>query len=119
MLEIIGQDATTAAAKRLVTDHSKSGLIELLRGNRRRSRLNDAGPVSISRRIGSAQGNMFGSTYGPTAMHREQLAIGRAQFATLQTELDGIVAEDLPRLERELDAAGVPWTPGRGVPADR
>ena len=27
-----------------------------------------------------------------------------------------LVEQELPALERKLEAAGVPWTPGRGVP---
>jgi hypothetical protein len=33
----------------------------------------------------------------------------------LRVELESLIATDLPALEKDLDAAGVPWTPGRGV----
>jgi hypothetical protein len=35
-------------------------------------------------------------------------------FTSWKDELGTIVDRELPRLEAALDAAGVPWTPGRG-----
>jgi hypothetical protein len=58
-------------------------------------------------------GNLF-STYGPTATHRENFAIAREELQQLGVELARLLESDLPALERQLDAAGVPWTPGRG-----
>jgi hypothetical protein len=40
--------------------------------------------------------------------------IARRGLTELQAELDQLMGEDLPALERRLDAAGVPWTSGRG-----
>ena len=61
------------------------------------------------------RGNM-GSTYGPTPMHKRQFEIAQEEFAELNGTLTQLLETDLPALETELDAAGVPWTPGRGVP---
>ena len=94
-------------------------LHETLRGNRRRSRFNDAEPTSINRRLGRVRRALRGATYGPTVHDREQLAIAREGFATLRRALDAIVLEELPRLEDALEQAGVPWTPGRPVPGPR
>jgi len=88
-------------------------LSERLRGNRRRSRYNDAEPVSVARRLGTVEGGLSRSSYGPTAMHREQYELAKSQFESVHTELDGILNDELPALERALDNAGVPWTPGR------
>jgi hypothetical protein len=49
-------------------------------------------------------------------MHEEQLGIVREQFATVRTALNTLATEELPALEARLQAAGVPWTPGRAVP---
>jgi hypothetical protein len=57
------------------------------------------------------------STYGPTPTHRESFGIAREQYDALRTELNRVLRTDLPSLRRKLDAAGVPWTPGRGAPA--
>ncbi|MEZ4388127.1 MAG: glycosyl hydrolase [Candidatus Krumholzibacteriia bacterium] len=100
----------TELARRLEELH------EDLRGNTRRSRYNDAEPVSINRRLGVISSGLSGATYGPTAMHREQLGIVKADFAALRAGLDAIVAQELPALEAALERVGVAWTPGRGVP---
>lgn len=89
---------------------------EVLRGNTRRSRYNDAEPVSINFRLSVVRSAVRGSTYGPTAMHREQFEIARADLSELQDGLDAIVGQELPALEDALERAGVAWTPGRGVP---
>ena len=60
-------------------------------------------------------GNLW-STYGPTPTHRRQVEIAREEFEALHTELAQLIETDLPALGAKLEAAGVPWTPGRGVP---
>ena len=87
-----------------------------LDGDDRRDDLGDPGPVSISRRLGVAFLGTNWSSYGPTPTHRESFEIARDGFAELAVELETLVETDLPALEERLDAAGVPWTPGRGVP---
>ena len=54
-------------------------------------------------------------TRGPTATQRMSVDIGRQGLAALAAELEQLVGADLPALEAELDAAGVPWTPGRSI----
>jgi hypothetical protein len=49
-------------------------------------------------------------------MHREVFAIAKRELADLKRDLNRLVETDLPALERRLDEAGVPWTPGRAVP---
>ncbi len=91
-------------------------LHETFDGNERRARFGDPGPATISSRLGMIGfGNSF-STYGPTAMHLRQLEIVKEEFADLAAAVDEILSVDLPALEADLDAAGVPWSPGRGVP---
>ena len=86
---------------------------ERMGGNRRRNLLNDPGPVSIHRRLDVAHLGTGFSTYGPTPTHRMSLDIAKRDFAALKKELDALVREELPRIEQRLEAAGVPWSPGR------
>ncbi len=89
-----------------------------LSGDEKRDDAGDPGPVSIERRMGVAfMGNMR-STYGPTPTHKRQFEIAKEEFAELAVELTRLLDSDLPALEADLDAAGVPWTPGRGVPGE-
>jgi hypothetical protein len=107
-------DAEARALERRFAD------LELrLVGDSRRSEKGDPGPVSIKRRIQVVLTGNQVSTYGPTPTHRRSLEIATEQFAEVRAELDRLLEVDLPALENELDAAGVPWTPGRGVPGGR
>ncbi len=79
--------------------------------------MGDPGPVSINARINVANmGNRL-STYGPTPTHRRSVEIAQQEFGALRPEIDRLIDTELPALERKLDEAGVPWTPGRGVPS--
>ena len=85
-------------------------------GDRRRDRAGDRGPISITRRLNVVVEGTHASTYGPTPTHRESFEIAGDEFAELRRELDRLIGVDLPALEKRLEAAGVPWTPGRGAP---
>lgn len=89
---------------------------ETLSGNERRDRAGDSGPVSISRRLRVVRTGTQYSLHGPTATHRKVYAIALRDFAALKQELNQLIQDELPALERRLDEAGVPWTPGRAVP---
>jgi cell division septum initiation protein DivIVA len=91
-------------------------LQQTLAGNETRALYNEGGPVPIARRLEVAVLGTFRSTYGPTPTHRRAVEIAEAEFAGVKERIGRINDRDLPDLRRELDAAGVPWTPGRGVP---
>ncbi|MDT8319633.1 MAG: hypothetical protein RQ826_03825, partial [Xanthomonadales bacterium] len=93
------------------------GLQQAIRGNEKRALYNDPGPVSINQRVNAAMMGTFLSTYGPTPTHRRSLEIAESSFAEVGASLDSIVDQRMPALRQALDAAGVPWTPGRGIPA--
>jgi photosystem II stability/assembly factor-like uncharacterized protein len=94
-------------------------LEEDLSGDRRRSRFGDDGPPSIVARLRVAQRGTRSSTYGPSPTHRQSLDIAREGFAALRAGLTRLIETDLPAIERRLEEAGAPWTPGRGVPQPR
>jgi len=87
-----------------------------LSGDENRNMAGDIGPVSVQSRTSvAALGTLF-STYGPTPTHLHSLEIGEHEFANIKTALERIFNTDLPALRKAMDDAGVPWTPGRGVP---
>lgn len=88
-----------------------------LSGDERRGLAGASGPVSVAQRTSVAQLGTAFSTYGPTPMHERSLEIGEQGFAGIKTALERIFDTDMPALRKALDDAGVPWTPGRGVPA--
>ena len=58
------------------------------------------------------------STYGPGQMHEQSLEITEQGFANIKSALNRIFNTDMPALRKAMDDAGVPWTPGRGVPGE-
>jgi len=88
-----------------------------LAGDKIRDLAGDTGPVSVKRRIEVARFGTAFSTYGATATHLSSLEIGEQKFTAIKAALDRIFDTDLPALRQAMDEAGVPWTPGRGVPA--
>jgi photosystem II stability/assembly factor-like uncharacterized protein len=93
-------------------------LQQTLKGNETRSLYSDEGPVSIGQRLNVAVMGTFRSTYGPTPMHERTFEIALGEFEAVKARMNQLADSTLPALRGELDAAGVPWTPGRGVPAD-
>ena len=70
--------------------------------------------VSARLRVASMSGGM--SDYGPTATHRRSFEIAREEFAEIDSGLRQLIEIELPALEAKMEAAGVPWTPGRPLP---
>jgi photosystem II stability/assembly factor-like uncharacterized protein len=56
------------------------------------------------------------STSPITGTEKRNYEIAAAEFETLLGKLRQLVDKDLKELEADLEAAGAPWTPGRGVP---
>jgi hypothetical protein len=79
----------------------------------REDTFNEGGPIAIVNRLRTAQRSS--ATYGPTSNLRGSLDIAKQNFDALRIDLDALLSGELPALEKDLDAAGVPWTPGRGV----
>jgi photosystem II stability/assembly factor-like uncharacterized protein len=90
---------------------------DIIKDNTQRDFANDFGQVSISRRLEVAVMGTFRSTYGPTPTHARALEIATEKFSDVKSRLRKINDVELPALRKQLDESGVPWTPGRGVPA--
>ena len=70
-------------------------------------------PPSISERVGSIVGAQRTSTARPTATQQAQYAVAAAEFEGVLAQLRQLIEGDLSRLEKQMEAAGAPWTPGR------
>ena len=88
-----------------------------LAGSQAREYMGDTtAPVPISRRVGAANSGSRSTAYGPTATHKLSLEIAEEEFAEVGRSLDRLIDIEFRALKEKLNAAGVPWTPGRGVP---
>ncbi len=85
----------------------------VLRGDRVGERRNYPTPPSIVSRVQTVVSAFWSNTSAPTGTARESLRIASEQFATVHSQLKQLVEVDLKDLERAMDEAGAPWTPGR------
>jgi photosystem II stability/assembly factor-like uncharacterized protein len=70
-------------------------------------------PPSINDRLGAIVWTHYRSTSGITQTQREQFDILKEEFPPILADLKNIYDVALPEIEKELDAIGAPYTPGR------
>jgi photosystem II stability/assembly factor-like uncharacterized protein len=68
---------------------------------------------SLGDRIYGMAYDIWSSSSAPTTTQKEQMAIAAKQFQAELAKLKQLVEVDLPALDRKLEAAKAPWTPGR------
>ena len=89
-------------------------LAERLNGDSLKGGLGEPAPNTIGNwMMAIGMGTRF-STYGPTPSHHTYYGWASQAFEEVSTELDALKA-DSDALSEALDAAGLPWTPGRGA----
>ena len=88
---------------------------ERLSGNDTRENFKDHGEVPLRDRIMHARFRPGQNAYGPTPEQRESLQVGRALYDDVTEQLSQIIDVEYAGLKEALDAARVPWTPGRGI----
>ncbi len=89
---------------------------EQLHGNRSKRQVGEKNNPTITRRLNVAISGTENSTYGPTPTHKRSLEIAEKQFKELRLNLDKILDQDLPALEKALIDAGAPWFDGQSIP---
>jgi hypothetical protein len=84
-----------------------------LRGDVELAKRSENVPSSIHDRVnGVMEGERF-SLAKPTQSHVDSYNIAAAEFAEQLGKLRTLVEVDLTKLEKDMEAAGAPWTPGR------
>jgi photosystem II stability/assembly factor-like uncharacterized protein len=86
-----------------------------LAGNRTSGEYSVNGPVSVTSRLRHAAYNPNTNAYGPTNTQSRSLSIARDEYGDISDQLTQLIDREYQALLGLLDAAGVPWTPGRGV----
>jgi photosystem II stability/assembly factor-like uncharacterized protein len=105
-------DANLAKA----ADQLDAQIIEFLRtvrGDTVLAQRNELVPPSISERVQNIMGGQRLAIQKPTQTHVTNYNIAAEEFAGELSKLRKVVDVDLRDLEKQLDAAGAPWTPGR------
>jgi hypothetical protein len=88
-------------------------VLRALRGDVALQSRNENTPTSISERVAYAVDASRLSLARPTATEREAYRIANQEFGEVLPKLRRIVRDELPALEKAMEAAGAPWTPGR------
>jgi photosystem II stability/assembly factor-like uncharacterized protein len=88
-------------------------ILRALSGDSELRRRNINTPSSINDRVGYVVGAQRMSTARPTQTQHAQYAAAAQDFESVLVQLRQLMEVDLARLEKQLEAAGAPWTPGR------
>jgi hypothetical protein len=109
---------TPAAAKQLdaaadAIEQNDRLILRALNGDREMQKRNEPVASSIHDRIEAImEGERF-SLAKPTQNHVADYNIAAAEFVEQLGKLHTLVEVDLAKLEKDMEAAGAPWTPGR------
>jgi hypothetical protein len=96
-----------------VLDKRTNEVLRALRGDTALRARNINLPPSINERVGDIVGSQRMSTSRPTQTQINQYAAASRDFETTLQQLRQLIEGDLLRLEKQMEAAGAPWTPGR------
>jgi hypothetical protein len=99
-------DATTL-------DKRTNDILRALSGDNAARQRNMNTPPSINDRIGYVVGAQRMSISRPTQTQIAQYNAAATDFENVLGQLRQLIEVDLARLEKQLEAAGAPWTPGR------
>ncbi len=91
-------------------------LTAILNGDRTQSSRQEPALPGITGRVNQVVFGHWRGLHGPTETHRQQYRIAADRFTEVYGELRQLIEVDLPALEAQLEGAGAPWTPGRGLP---
>jgi hypothetical protein len=84
-----------------------------LTGDKALQRRSENVPSSIDDRVSAVmEGERF-SLSKPTQTHIDDYDIAAADFADQLAKLHVLVESNLSKIEKDMEAAGAPWTPGR------
>jgi hypothetical protein len=88
-------------------------ILRALRGDKELQKRNEPVPSSINDRVTNImEGERF-ALAKPTQSHVDNYNVAAAEFADKLAKLRALVEVDLAKLEKDMEAAGAPWTPGR------
>jgi photosystem II stability/assembly factor-like uncharacterized protein len=112
----IPQPASDLLADVKAMEEKIAALRKTFYGDGTAARIDKPQQPSLGDRIGSMSYDIWQSTSAPTATQKQQMAIAGKQLQQELPKLRQLVETDLKNIEKKLDAAKAPYTPGR-IPA--
>ena len=109
---------TPAAEAKLLDDASSiekrnNEILRALRGDTALRQRQEILPPSIVERVNTIVSDQRMSTSAPTQTQKDHYATAAGEFESVLGRLRALVEGDLVKLEKAMEAAGAPWTPGR------
>ena len=109
----------TPAAEAKLSDDAASiekrnnEVLRALRGDTALRQRQEILPPSIVERVSTIVSDQRMSTSAPTQTQKDHYATAAQEFELVLSRLRSLIESDLARLEKAMEAAGAPWTPGR------
>jgi photosystem II stability/assembly factor-like uncharacterized protein len=94
-------------------EHRLADLRQQLSGDATLRKHEEPVPPSIVDDVQNAVAGQWFQTHGPTATHQKSYENAATRFAPVLEQLRTLVDTDLAALQKQAEAAGAPWTPGR------
>jgi len=94
-------------------EQNNRGILRVLRGDTELQKRNEPVSSSINDRVNAILDGERFALAKPTQSHIDDYDIAAAEFAGQLAKLHALVEVDLTKLEKDMEAAGAPWTPGR------
>ena len=109
--QIAGPDPKLVAQVNRI-DSALRDINDQLNGDPILRRANEPSMPSLLDRVNTAVNGLL-TTAPPTATHRESLELAQQQAGPLLARLRQVIGVELADVEKQLNALGAPWTPGR------
>ena len=88
-------------------------ILRALQGDRALAARNENVPTSINDRVTYImEGSRF-STARPTRTQEDAYSVAAAEFNEQLAKLRTLITSAFDKLQKDMEAAGAPWTPGR------
>ena len=94
-------------------DLQLSEFLRMVRGDTVLLARNENVPASINDRVTNIMSGERFAIQRPTQTHLDAYAVASQDFTQQLAKLHTLVDVDLKNLEKAMEAAGAPWTPGR------
>jgi len=99
--------------KAVAIEQELKNLDRLMNGDESKSKRDENEPPAISERINRIAYSLWRSNSDPTQTMRDQYEIAKREIDPVYTRLKKLSEVEIPELEKGLEAANAPWTPGR------
>ena len=117
VLQVLGRSRIDTALYQSANEIKQKLLVQKdrLTPNATRAIYQEFDDLPLTNRLWHARFAARSNAYGPTPEQVESMEIASSLYRDVKTQLENLIENDYRQLQRALDEAKVPWSPGRGV----